>query len=55
MLQPGDRLWNGAIVSASFADNYNRLQQRIQSFRDAGLPVPEQLLNGSHAMINNAR
>jgi hypothetical protein len=55
MLKVGEKLWNGAIVTAEFAAVYNRLQERIQRFRDDGLPVPEQLLNGSHNLMNSVR
>lgn len=51
MIKAGERLWNGAIVSADFAATYNAMQSRIQSFKDEGKPVPEYLLNGSHNLI----
>lgn len=52
MINPGERLWNGATVSPQLADAYNRTQERIQGFRRAGLPVPENLLNGAHNLIS---
>ena len=53
MLKVGKRLWNGAIVTRDFAEVYNRLQEKIAGFRRDGLPVPENLLNGSHNLINS--
>lgn len=55
MLSVGEKLWNGAIVTADFAAIYNRLQERIQRFREDGRPVPEYLLNGSHNLMNSVR
>lgn len=52
MLKAGERLWNGAIVTADLAAAYNSAQERIQSFRAAGLPVPDQILNGVHSLLN---
>lgn len=53
MLQSGEKLWNGAIVTPQLAACYNSLQERIASFRDAGKPVPDYLLNGAHNLIAN--
>ena len=50
-LKQGDILWNGAIVSEQFADSYNRLQERMASFEQAGRPVPEYLVFGSHNLM----
>jgi hypothetical protein len=55
MLKEGEKLWNGATVSAQLATVYNSLQQRIEGFKAAGLPVPEQLLNGAHNLIASAK
>lgn len=55
MLQVGEKLWNGRIVTADFAAVYNRLQERIEGFRKEGRPVPEYLLNGSHNLMNSVR
>ena len=55
MLKVGERLWNGAIVTPELAAAYNRTQAKIQSFRDAGKPVPENILNGAHNLIASAR
>ena len=54
MLTTGEKLWNGATVTESLAAAYNSIQGRIASFQDAGKPVPEQLLNGSHNLIASA-
>ena len=51
MLTVGEKLWNGRVVTRQLADAYNSLTARIASFEAAGLPVPEQLLNGRHNLI----
>ena len=33
-------------------DSYNRIQETINSFIKAGMPVPEYLLNGSHNLFS---
>ena len=50
-LKPGDRLFTGAIVSRQFAETYNAATAKIETFREAGIPVPENLLNGRHNML----
>ena len=52
MLNVGEKLWNGRIVTAQLAEAYNSTQARIAGFVAAGLTVPEQLLNGSHNLLN---
>lgn len=52
MLNVGDKLWNGLVVTPEFAATYNALQARIESFKAEGRPVPEHLLNGSHNLLN---
>jgi hypothetical protein len=54
MLNVGDKLWNGLVVTPEFASRqacleatYNALQARIDSFKAEGRTVPEHLLNGS--------
>lgn len=54
MLKEGEQLWNGAIVTRHLAAAYNAIQSRIAQFEEQGLPVPEQLLNGSHNLIAGA-
>ena len=51
MLKVGEKLWNGAVVTAHLADAYNRLCDRIAGFEREGLPVPDELLNGRHNLI----
>ncbi|PLW76585.1 hypothetical protein C0081_13840 [Cohaesibacter celericrescens] len=51
----GQRLWNGAIVTPQLAETYNRLQDRIESFRAEGRNVPVELVNGSHKIIAEAQ
>lgn len=50
-LEPGQKLWNGKLVTPDLAAAYNALTDRIESFKAAGLPVPDQLLNGRHNLI----
>lgn len=51
MLTVGEKLWNGAIVTPELARAYNRVQAKIAQYREAGLPVPENILNGAHNLI----
>lgn len=53
MLKAGDRLFSGAIVCASFAKTYNAGRATIDAFVKAGRPAPENLLNGSHNLLNS--
>ena len=53
-MKPGDKLWNGVIVSQALADAYNAATARIESFEKAGRPVPEYILNGRHNLIASA-
>ncbi len=39
--------FDGRAMSNQAVDSYNRLQERINAFANAGLPVPEYLANGS--------
>ena len=54
MIKTGEELWNGAIVTPYLASAYNAIQARIASFESAGLPPPQELLNGAHNLINGA-
>lgn len=54
MLKTGERLWNGAIVTAELAAAYNAATARIEAFRAAGIPAPEWLLNGRHNLLASA-
>jgi hypothetical protein len=53
MIKPGERLWNGATVTAQLADAYNAMTRRVEGFERAGIPVPEYLLNGRHNLIRD--
>jgi hypothetical protein len=53
-LHVGERLWNGVVVNKAIAESYNRIQDRIESFYDAGIEPPEYLLNASHKIIRDA-
>lgn len=55
MLTVGEKLWNGAIVTPELARAYNRVQAKIAQYLAAGKPVPENILNGAHNLINGAR
>ena len=52
-LKPGDRLFTGAIVTAGFAATYNAATAKIEAFRAAGKPAPENLLDGRHNLLNS--
>ena len=52
MLKVGEKLWNGRVVTRGLADAYNAATARIEAFQKAGLPVPVQLLNGRHNLLN---
>ena len=51
-LTSGDRLWNGVVVWPKLAEDYNDIQDRIQTYIDAGRTPPETLLNYSHRLLN---
>ncbi len=53
LMQEGERLWSGAIATASFAEAVNAANRKIWAFEDAGQLVPEHLLNGRHNLIAN--
>lgn len=48
LLPYGYEAFTGEIWSNLHVDAYNRIQDRINSFIDAGMPVSENLLNESH-------
>jgi hypothetical protein len=54
MLTVGERLWNGALVTPALASAYNAQQAKIARYRAAGLPVPDNILNGAHNLIASA-
>lgn len=51
-MRAGERLYTGAIASPEFAAAYNAATAKIESFRDAGKPAPENLLNGRHNLFD---
>lgn len=54
-LQIGDRLWNGAIVTAELAAAYNSATQRIEAFEAAGRPAPVEIVNGRFHLLQSPR
>jgi hypothetical protein len=52
MLNVGEKLWNGVIVTEQLASAYNSIQARIYGFRKEGRNVPVELLNGAHNLLN---
>ncbi|WP_406853341.1 hypothetical protein WEU32_06810 [Brevundimonas sp. BH3] len=50
----GDRLWNGAVVTADLAKAYNAISANIALFESEGRTVPEHLLNGRHNLLSSA-
>jgi len=48
-----DKAINGVNFTQQFCDTYNALQRRKQKFIDAGLKVPENILNGSFNLMNS--
>jgi len=47
----GYRTHTGVALARCQVDTYNIIQDRINSFIDAGLTPPEYILNGSHNML----
>jgi hypothetical protein len=54
LLPYGYKAHNGVVLSDYAIDSYNRIQERINSFIESGLPVPEYLINGSHNVFHSA-
>ncbi|MBK3745951.1 hypothetical protein G3A39_43170 [Paraburkholderia aspalathi] len=52
MIKTGERLWNGAIVSADLARTYNQISAKIDGLIRDGKPAPDNLLNGRHNLLN---
>ena len=52
MLNVGEKLWNGVIVTEQLATAYNSIQSRIDGFKRDGRNVPVELLNGAHNLLN---
>ncbi len=51
MLPYGFTAFTGKVWPDCHVDSYNGVQDTINSFITAGLPVPEYLLNGSHNLF----
>ena len=52
-LEYGYTLMNGAQMVDPWVDTYNAIQDRINSFIDENMTVPEYLLNASHSFMFN--
>ena len=50
-LERGFIAYTGVVWSDSQVRQYNTLQRRINKFIEAGLTVPENLLNDSHKLM----
>ena len=44
----GEKTILGAVWTESAAKAYNAISDKIESFERAGLPAPQELLNGRH-------
>lgn len=44
----GEKTIYGAVWTESAAKAYNAINERIASFERAGLPAPQEFLNGRH-------
>jgi hypothetical protein len=49
----GYKTYTGYIMAKAHVDSYNAIQARINSFIDAGMPVPEYLLHASFQTLND--
>jgi hypothetical protein len=49
----GYKLLNKITLSDKQVDAYNSVQKRINNYIEAGLDVPDHLLNGSHNVLNS--
>lgn len=47
-IEYGFKAYTGVKFTDGQVDTYNALTERIQSFKNAGMKVPEYLLNGRH-------
>ena len=43
--------YTGQALARCQVDTYNRIQDRINSFIDAGMTPPERVLHGSHSLF----
>lgn len=53
-MTPGDRLWNGQIVTPALAAAYNAQSEKIATYEREGREAPEHLLNGRHNLIGHS-
>ena len=49
LLSYGYTAYTGLVLKDDHVDRYNQIQGRINAFIDAEMPIPESLLNESHA------
>lgn len=54
MLNVGEKLWNGAIVTEQLAYAYNSRLETVKRFESEGREAPEYLINGLHKLIAEA-
>ena len=47
----GYKTYTGRVLADCHVDSYNAIQDSINAFIDASMPVPEYLLNGSHNLF----
>lgn len=52
MIKPGEKLWNGHMVTPQLAAAYNSISERIAAFEATGRAAPEELINGRHSLLN---
>lgn len=50
-MTPGERLWNGRVVTPHLAAAYNAANAKIRAFEATGRPAPDNLLNARHNLI----
>ena len=53
LLEYGFKAYTGKVWPDCHVDSYNDIQETINSFINAGLPVPEYLINGSHNLFTS--
>jgi hypothetical protein len=53
LLDYGYRAFTGVTFADCQVDSYNKIQKNINGFIDAGLPVPEYLIFGSHNLFTS--
>lgn len=53
LIEYGFIAYNGTRFSNMMVDSYNRIQEHINTFIRAGVPVPEYLECGSHNLFQS--